>query len=198
MTADSSSGQRWLVLGLGNPDARYGATRHNVGAACVTLLTERLGVRMTNHRSGALLVDTFTPIQRVPVTLGRPGGYMNTSGAPAQRALAFYTMPLERLVVVHDDLDLPLGSIRLKHGGGTGGHNGLKDIQRRCGGNGFHRVRLGVGRPPGTMAPSSYVLQAFRGSEHDEVAMMLERGADTIVDLVEEGLEAAQNRYHAG
>ena len=190
------SDDRWLVLGLGNPDAEYGGTRHNVGAVCVEVLADRLGVGLRNHRSGAWLADTFTPSRRVAMTIGRPGGYMNNSGGPTQKALAFYKLELDRLVVVHDEMDLPLGTVRLKSGGGTSGHNGLKDIQVRCGGASFLRVRLGVGRPPGRMDPASYVLRGFRGHESDDAGVMCERGADAIIDLVEDGLGSAQNRYH--
>lgn len=189
--------QRWLVLGLGNPDDRYGGTRHNVGAACVEHLADDLGVRLTRHRSGAALADTFSPVARVPMTLGRPRGYMNTSGGPAQKALAFYKLPLERLVVVHDDMDLPLGTVRLKLGGGTGGHNGLRDIRQRCGGAGFHRVRLGVGRPARSGGAVGHVLAGFGRDEQDTVRELLDDGAGAVLALVEDGLGPAQNRYHA-
>lgn len=191
------SADRWLILGLGNPDAEYGGTRHNVGAACVTMLAEELGVTLRRHKSGALLADGFTPVGRSPVTIGRPGGYMNESGGPVQAALSFYSLDLDRLVIIHDELDLPLGTVRLKRGGGTSGHNGLKDIQRRCGGAGFLRVRLGIGRPPGRMDPARYVLRPFAASDLDEVALMCSRGVDAVLDLVDDGLEQAQNRYHA-
>lgn len=189
--------ERWLVLGLGNPDDRYGGTRHNMGAHCVEALAWRLGVRLTRHRSGAALADTFTPVTRTPVTLGRPNGYMNNSGGPAQKALAFYKLPLERLVVVHDEMDLPLGTIRLKLGGGTAGHNGIRDIQQRCGGPGFHRVRLGVGRPRGSSGGAGHVLAGFGGDEQEQAATLLDDGADAVITLIEDGLEAAQNRYHS-
>ena len=195
---EAMSADRWLVLGLGNPDNRYGGTRHNVGAACVDLLARRLGVRPSSHKSGAFLADAFTPARRVAVTLGRPGGFMNTSGGPTQAALSFYKLPLERLVVLHDEMDLPVGTIRLKFGGGTSGHNGLRDIQRRCGASDFHRVRLGVGRPPGRMDPARHVLMSFAADEKDEAAIMVERGADAVLALIEDGLSTAQNRYHAG
>lgn len=188
---------RWLVLGLGNPDDRYGGTRHNIGASCVEELADDLGVRLTRHRSGAALADAFSPATRTPLTLGRPGGYMNNSGGPAQKALAFYKLPLERLVVVHDEMDLPLGTIRLKFGGGAGGHNGVKDIQQRCGGPGFHRVRLGVGRPRGGSDAVGHVLAGFSAAERDDAAILLRDGAAAVVTLIEDGLEPAQNRYHA-
>lgn len=189
---------RWLVLGLGNPDGQYAGTRHNVGAAGVEKLAARLNARLGNHRSGVMLADSFSPARRVPMTLGRPGGYMNNAGGPAQRALSFYKLPLDRLVVVHDEMDLPVGTIRLKFGGGTSGHNGLKDIQRSCGAADFYRVRLGVGRPPGRMDAARHVLKTFPDDEREDVAVMLERAADAIIDLVEDGLEVAQNRHHPG
>lgn len=189
---------RWLVLGLGNPDAEYGGTRHNIGAICVEVLAERLGASLRRHRSGAWLADAFTPVRRTPMTIGRPGGYMNNSGGPVQRAIAFYKLGLDRLVVVHDEMDLPLGTVRLKAGGGTSGHNGLKDIQSHVGGPGFLRVRLGVDRPPGKMDPARYVLRGFAAREQDDAGIMCERGADAIIDLVEDGLASAQSRYHTG
>lgn len=183
-------------MGLANPDNQYHGTRHNIGAVAVTVLTQRLGARARPHRSGAVLADSFTPASRVPLSLGRPGGHMNNSGGPTAAALAFYKLPLEQLVVVHDEMDLPLGVVRLKMGGGTSGHNGLKDIAQRCGGKDFHRVRIGIGRPPGRMDPAAYVLKGFGPRERDEAAIAAERAADAVVDLVDMGLEAAQNRHH--
>lgn len=192
------SEDRWLVVGLGNPESEYGGTRHNIGADAVRLLADRLGAPLKRHKTGSRVADTFLRAGGPPVSLVVPVGYMNTSGDPVQRALAFYKVGLQRLLVVHDDLDLELGAVRLKRGGGTGGHNGLKDIQRRCGGADFLRVRIGIGRPPGRMDPASYVLKPFPARDRDEVAIACERAADAIQDLVEHGLEHAQNRHHAG
>jgi PTH1 family peptidyl-tRNA hydrolase len=125
-----------------------------------------------------------------------PFGYMNDTGAPLQRVLKFYKVPLDRLVVVHDELDLAFAALRLKRGGGTAGHNGLKDIQRRAGGPDFYRVRIGIGRPPGRQDPADYVLKRFSVREREEIDVTLEQAADAILVLVSDGLEAAQNRFH--
>ena len=192
------SGDRWLVVGLGNPEAEYAGTRHNLGADAVRRLAQRHGVALKRHKTGSQVADTFLRPGGDPVSLIVPVGYMNTSGDPVQRAVAFYKTGLDRLVVVHDDLDLEFGAVRLKRGGGTAGHNGLKDIQRRCGSPGFLRVRMGIGRPPGRMDPASYVLKPFAARDRDEADLLRERAADAIEDLVEHGLEHAQNRHHAG
>lgn len=188
---------RWLIVGLGNPEAEYGGTRHNVGADTVRLLADRLKVTLRRHKVGAEVADTFDRPGGTPLSLILPSGYMNTSGGPVQRATAFYRVPPERLIVVHDDLDLPVARLRLKRGGGTAGHNGLNDIQRRLGTPDFLRVRIGIGRPPGRQEPSSYVLKRFSPQDREEIDVTIQEAADAILKLVSEGLEAAQNRYHA-
>lgn len=189
---------RWLVVGLGNPETEYGGTRHNVGADVVRLLAERLGSSFKPHRVQAQVADTFLRAGGTPLSLLLPFGYMNNSGGPVQQAMAFYKVPADRLVVVHDDLDLDLGRLRLKRGGGTGGHNGLKDIQRRCGGPNFLRTRIGIGRPPGRQDPADFVLRKFSAADREVIEVTVQRAADAILDLVDVGLEAAQNRHHAG
>ncbi|MPZ72289.1 MAG: aminoacyl-tRNA hydrolase [Nitriliruptorales bacterium] len=188
---------RWLVVGLGNPEVEYGGTRHNVGADIVRLVASRLGTSFKPHRVQAQVADTFDKPGGTPLSLILPFGYMNNSGGPVQQAMAFYKAPGERLVVVHDDLDLELGRLRLKMGGGTGGHNGLKDIQRHCGGPGFLRCRIGIGRPPGRQDPAAFVLKKFSANEREVIDGTVERAADAILDLVSLGLEEAQNRHHA-
>jgi peptidyl-tRNA hydrolase, PTH1 family len=187
---------RWLIVGLGNPEGRYGGTRHNVGADTVRLLADRLNVSLRGHKVGAEAADTFDRPGGAPLSLIVPSGYMNTSGGPVQRAAAFYRVPPERLVVVHDDLDLPLARLRLKRGGGTAGHNGLRDVQRRLGTPDFVRVRIGIGRPPGRQDPAAHVLRRFTPKEREDIDVTLEDAADAILLLVSDGLEAAQNRYH--
>ncbi len=192
------AGDRWLVVGLGNPDAEYAATRHNVGADVVRRLADRLGASFKPHKKAqAQVADSWTAPGGTPLSLVLPFGYYNTSGGPVQQALAFYKVPPARLVVVHDDIDLELARLRLKLGGGTAGNNGLKDIQRRCGGPGFYRVRIGVGRPPGRQDPADYVLKRFSPRQREQIDVTVERAGDAILDLVAVGLEAAQNRHHA-
>ena len=190
-------GDRWLVAGLGNPEVEYGGTRHNVGADVVRLLADRLGATFKPHRVQALVADTFDRPGGTAVSLVLPFGYMNNSGGPVQQAMAFYKVPAERLLVVHDDLDLDLGRLRLKLGGGTGGHNGLKDVQRRCGGPSFLRCRIGIGRPPGRQDPADFVLKKFSAADREIIDVTVQRAADAILDVVAMGLEAAQNRHHA-
>lgn len=217
-------GERWVVVGLGNPQAEYPGSRHNVGADTIRLLVERLQAAFKSHsKAQAQIADTWVRASakptpeggdrgvratpeggdrgvsrgRTPLSLVLPFGYYNTSGGPVQRTLAFYKVPLSRLVVVHDDIDLELGRLRLKLGGGTAGNNGLRDIQRRCGGPEFYRVRIGIGRPPGRQDPADYVLKRFSARDREAVDVTIERAGDAVLDLVELGLEPAQNRHHA-
>jgi peptidyl-tRNA hydrolase, PTH1 family len=138
---------RWLVVGLGNPEAEYGGTRHNVGADVVRRLADRLGTGFKPHKAQAQVADGFDRPGGTALSCIVPFGYMNNSGGPVQSAMAFYSAGHDRLVVVHDDLDLELGQLKLKLGGGDGGHNGLKDIRKRTGSGDYVRVRIGIGRP---------------------------------------------------
>ena len=189
-------GQRWLVVGLGNPEAEYGGTRHNVGHDTVRRLAERLGATFKPHKAKAQIADTFDRPGGTPLSLVLPFGYYNTSGGPVQAAMAFYKVPHERLVVVHDEIDLEFGKIRLKRGGGTAGNNGIRDIQQRTGSPDFYRVRIGVGRPPGRMAAADYVLRRFNAKDREAIDVTIEHAADAVLDLIAHGLEAAQNRHH--
>lgn len=186
----------WLVVGLGNPAGEYGGTRHNIGAAVVTVLADRSAVRLRSHKAKAQSASLRTPTNGTPVMLAIPHGYMNTSGGPVQALAAYLKIPPERLVIVHDDLDLDVGVVRLKRGGGTAGHRGLDDVARRLGTRDFLRVRVGIGRPPGRQPARDYVLKRFPAAQADTVAELTERAADAVVDLVDDGLEAAQNRHH--
>ena len=185
---------RWIAVGLANPEARYGGTRHNLGGDTVRLLAPRLGASFKPHKSRVLVADVRA--DDVPLTLAIPMSYMNESGGPVQSASAFYKVPPERLVVVHDEIDLPLGVVRLKRGGGTAGHNGLKDVQRRLGTPDFHRIRIGVGRPPGRQDPADYVLKRPSAKEREALDIAVELAADAVIALVTDGLEPAQNRLH--
>lgn len=190
------AGDRWLIVGLGNPEHEYGGTRHNIGADAVRRLADRLGLSFKPHKSGCLVADGFSRPGGEALTLALPTSYMNLSGGPVQQAAAFYKVPPERVVVVHDELDLPLAALKLKMGGGAAGHNGLKDVRGRLGTPDFLRVRIGVGRPPGRQDPASYVLKRFGDKERTEIDVTVEEACDAILHLVEHGLESAQNRYH--
>jgi peptidyl-tRNA hydrolase, PTH1 family len=188
---------RWIIAGLGNPEAEYGGSRHNIGADVVRRLAERRGATLKPHKKAqAQVADTFASAGGTPLSLVVPFGYMNRSGGPVQQAMRFYKVPHERLVVVHDDLDLDVGKLRLKQGGGDAGHNGLRDIRNRTGSGDFFRVRVGIGRPPGRQDPADYVLKRFAAKEREEVDVVVEEAVEAILDLVADGLEAAQNRHH--
>jgi peptidyl-tRNA hydrolase, PTH1 family len=190
------SADRWLVAGLRNAEVRYDGTRHNIGADVVQRLGERLDATFKAHKAGAEIADTWDKPGGIPLTLMLPFGYMNRSGGPVQSAMAFYKTPHDRLIVVHDDLDLEPAALRLKRGGGTAGHNGLRDIQQRTGSPDFYRVRIGIGRPPGRQDPADYVLRRFSAKEREEVDVTVEEACDAVLDLVAGGLEHAQNRHH--
>jgi peptidyl-tRNA hydrolase, PTH1 family len=186
---------RWLVAGLGNPPAEYAGTRHNVGAELVEHLASEAGSALSrNRRAGCRTAEVR--IAGAPVVLAVPEAYMNVSGGPVQRAAGWYRVPVARLVVCHDDLDLPLGEVRLKRGGGSGGHNGLKDVDRALGTADYLRVRIGVGRPPGESAAADHVLRPFAAAERTVVATVLTTAAEAVATLIREGLEVAQNRHH--
>jgi peptidyl-tRNA hydrolase, PTH1 family len=188
---------RHLIVGLGNPGPRYAATRHNIGYAVVELLALRIGgrsLRFKSHRSRCEIVETR--IAGAPVVLARPMSYMNESGGPVHATARFFKIPVERIVVVHDDLDLPFGILRLKRGGGEGGHNGLRSTTAALGSNQYVRVRFGIGRPPGRQNPADFVLREFGSAERKELAYLIDRAADATEAVVTDGLEAAQNEYN--
>ncbi len=186
---------RWLVVGLGNPESEYGGTRHQVGADAVRALARREHVELSrNKRVRCEIAETTVAGIRLVLTI--PISYMNRSGDPVQSAAAWYKIPPERIVVCHDDLDLPVGGLRLKRGGSHAGHRGLKDVDRALGTPDYLRVRIGVGRPPGRMPARDYVLKRFRPEEREEVDVTLAEVGDAVVQLASEGLEPTQNRYH--
>jgi PTH1 family peptidyl-tRNA hydrolase len=185
---------RRLVVGLGNPGPRYAATRHNAGALVLQLLAERLGVKLKAHRSRCELAETR--LAGTPVVLARPMSYMNTSGGPIVGAARFFKVPVESVVIVHDELDLPFGALRLKRGGGDGGHNGLRSATASLGSKEYLRVRFGIGRPPGRQDPADYVLREFSTAERKELPFLLDRAADAVETLIGQGLEAAQNQFN--
>ena len=159
------------------------------------LLAERAGVRFKAHRSGNDIAEGR--LAEVPVTLARPRSYMNLSGMPVAALAAFYKIPPDRLVVVHDELDIPFGALRLKFGGGDNGHNGLRSITQALGTRDYYRVRFGIGRPPGRMDPAAFVLRDFSAAERKDLPFLIDRCADATEALVAQGLTAAQNVYHA-
>jgi peptidyl-tRNA hydrolase, PTH1 family len=186
-----------LVVGLGNPGSEYAETRHNVGFGVVELLAARAGAgRFSVHkRSNSDVAEGRLAGRKI--VLARPRTYMNVSGGPVAGLVKYFSVPPEEIVVVHDDLDLGFGVIRLKRGGGEGGHNGLRSISRSLGTKDYYRVRVGIGRPPGRQDPADFVLKRFSSVERKELEFALDLAADATEALLQEGLEPAQNRFHA-
>jgi PTH1 family peptidyl-tRNA hydrolase len=185
----------WLVVGLGNPGAKYAGNRHNVGFLVVDLLAERMGARFKAHKGRADVVEGRLAGQRV--VLAKPSSYMNLSGGPVASLRDFFKVPAERIVVVHDELDLPFATLRLKRGGGDNGHNGLRSLTQSLGTKEYLRVRWGIGRPPGRQDPADFVLKDFTAAERKELPFHVDRAADAVEALLTTSLEAAQNTFHA-
>lgn len=193
------SSSPWLVVGLGNPGPEYAATRHNVGFHVVDVLAGRIGSRLARHKRGHALAaegKLGVPGSLTPLVLVEPLSFMNESGGPVKALMGFYGVDLDRLVVVHDELDLPFTSIRIKHGGGDNGHNGLRSIRKALGSGDFYRVRVGIGRPPGRQDPAEYVLKGFPSAERSELPEVVDRAADAVESLATVGLDLTQNRFN--
>ncbi|WP_431238967.1 aminoacyl-tRNA hydrolase [Mycolicibacterium aichiense] len=185
-----------LVVGLGNPGPQYAKTRHNLGFLVADVLAGRIGAQFKVHkRSGAEIVTGR--LAHRPVVLAKPRTYMNESGRQVGPLAKFYSVMPADIIVIHDELDIDFGRIRLKLGGGEGGHNGLRSVANALGTKNFHRVRIGVGRPPGRKDPAAYVLEPFTAAERTEVPAICEQAADATELLIEAGLETAQNQVHA-
>src|SRR5437764_742373 len=184
----------WLVVGLGNPGPAYAGNRHNAGAMVADILAERVGGRFKSHRSRADVVEARLGDDRI--VLAKPRSYMNESGGPVVALREFFKVPVEQLVVLHDELDLGFGTLRIKQGGGDNGHNGLKALRRALGSGEYYRVRIGIGRPSGRQDPAEWVLRDFGSAERKELPLHLERAADAVESLLADGLAAAQNSYN--
>ena len=197
----------WLLVGLGNPGPTYASHRHNAGYLVVEELARRAGVRFTG--AGQLRAEVAQTRLTATGGLGgvgaeaeqlvllKPRTFMNESGAAVGKALAYYRIPPERLVVIHDEIDIDFGQLRLKFGGGDNGHNGLKSIRRSLGTGDYFRARFGVGRPPGRQDPADYVLSNFPTSASEDVAVEVSRCADAVEALLTVGLDAAQSRFNS-
>jgi peptidyl-tRNA hydrolase, PTH1 family len=196
----------WLIVGLGNPGPSYSGHRHNVGAMVVDELAVRTGASLRSHKARAAAAEVRLPAPQGATAGGTPGPraiiakpmtYMNESGGPVAGLLSFYKVPVENLIVIHDELDIPFAEVRLKLGGGEGGHNGLRSITKSVGTRDYLRVRVGIGRPPGRMDSADYVLHDFSSTERSEVPLLISDAADAIERLVAEGLVAAQQEWHS-
>lgn len=186
----------WLVVGLGNPGDRYRATRHNVGQMVLDELAGRLGESFRRHPRAAAVVVEGRPVPGGPkLVLAKSTGYMNVSGGPVSQLAQYYSVPNDRIIVIHDELDLPYDALKLKRGGGHGGHNGLRDISSAVGAD-FLRVRVGIGRPPGRQDAADYVLRPFDSSQRDTLGVLVAEAADAVELIIARGLTDAQQRVH--
>ncbi len=188
--------ERYLIAGLGNPGREYQKTRHNIGFRCVDALAKAHGLAF-DKKQGKAKIAIGTIAGRA-VILAKPQTYMNLSGDSLQRLAAYYQIPPERILVIFDDMDIPLGTLRIRKSGGTGGHKGMTSIVQRLGGQEFPRIRFGIGRPPGRMDPTAYVLRPFE----EEEAVLVDEGVERVVQAVttwlREGIDNAMSQYNGG
>ena len=188
----------WLVVGLGNPGREYAANRHNVGFMVAELLASRTGGKFGRpKRAVAEVAEGRLGFGGPKLVLVKPLTFMNLSGAPVVALSQFFKVPVENVIAVHDELDVPFGQVRAKRGGGEGGHNGLRSMSKSLATKEYARVRFGIGRPPGRQEPADYVLSDFAGAERKELEFLVDRAADVVEAVVLEGVEWAQNKYHA-
>jgi PTH1 family peptidyl-tRNA hydrolase len=190
MTPEST----YLLIGLGNPGREYRDTRHNVGFMLIDRLAVRLNAQGMKVQSRAVV--TTAAYQDRKLILAKPQTYMNLSGQSAQGLLNFYKIPMENMLVAHDDLDIPFGTIRIRPKGGPGGQGGMASTIEQLGTNGFPRLRIGIGRPPGRMDPAAYVLQNFSREEMKVLSTIVDRAADAALEFVINGLNMAMNKYN--
>lgn len=185
----------YLIVGLGNPGARYETTRHNVGFIAVDQIAEdHMGSFSTHKKSNSDILETR--IGDTKVVLAKPRTFMNLSGGPIRALCDFFKIPAANVIVIHDELDLDFGTVRLKKGGGENGHNGLRSTSQTLGTKDYHRIRVGIGRPPGRQAPADYVLKPFSSQEFADLGAICADVAEGAELIVTQGLEAAQNRIH--
>lgn len=192
MTADS-----WLVVGLGNPGPGYAANRHNVGEMVVAELGNRTSAKFKRHKANAMVAEVRAAIGGPKLILAGTNTFMNLSGGPVANLLKYYTLPPERLIVVHDELDLPFDTVKIKFGGGHGGHNGIRDIVSAVGTGDFIRVRVGIGRPPGRQDAADFVLKDFSSTERASLPNVIVDAADAVELIASDGLAAAQQKFHS-
>jgi PTH1 family peptidyl-tRNA hydrolase len=194
MTSAPQPREQVLVVGLGNPGPAYAGNRHNIGAMVADVLAGRFSGRFKSHKAGADIAEGR--LAGIRAVVAKPRSYMNLSGGPTAALSRFFKIPPADIIVVHDELDLPASVVRVKQGGGEGGHNGLKSISAALSTKEYLRVRCGVGRPPGRMDAADYVLRDFTAAERKELPLDLERAADAVEMLITDGLLNTQNRLH--
>jgi PTH1 family peptidyl-tRNA hydrolase len=188
--------QQWLVVGLGNPGPDYAGNRHNVGQMALAELADRASASFRSHKAGAAVAEARSGLEGPKLILAQPNSFMNLSGGPVAGLLRFFSLDPSRLIVLHDELDIPFDTLRLKFGGGHGGHNGLRDIIAATGTADFTRVRIGIGRPPGRQPAADFVLRDFSAEERKVLPNLLSDAADAVEQIAREGLTAAQLRVH--
>jgi PTH1 family peptidyl-tRNA hydrolase len=186
----------WLIVGLGNPGPQYQGNRHNVGQMVLDELAARMGSGFKTHKARAQVVEGRLGIGGPRVVLAKPMSYMNVSGGPVSALAGFYGIAPDHVVAVHDEIDIPFNTLKLKLGGGEGGHNGLRDISKALGTKDYLRVRVGVGRPPGRMDTADFVLRDFGTAELKELPFLLDEAADAVELVLRDGLLAAQQKFH--
>lgn len=202
VSTDPTTSVVWLVVGLGNPGPSYAGHRHNVGYLVAEELASRMGSGFRPHKSGRADVvegrlGGLGGVGGVRVVLARPRCYMNESGGPVSTLTKFYKVPVERIVAVHDELDIPFDTLRIKLGGGDNGHNGLRSMRRSLDSGEFHRVRVGIGRPHGRQSPADFVLSDYAAGERKVLPFQVDRAADAVESLVSDGLEKTQSRFNS-
>ncbi|MEP9381753.1 aminoacyl-tRNA hydrolase [Nocardioides sp. KR10-350] len=193
----------WLVVGLGNPGPTYAGHRHNIGYLVNDELARRLGGSFRSHKSGRAdvlegrLGSVGSGLPGPRVVLVRPRSYMNELGGPTKALANFYKVRPDHLVAIHDELDIPFDTMRVKLGGGDNGHNGLRSLRGSLGTGDFYRVRVGIGRPPGRQDVADYVLSNFNATERKELPFVVDQAADAVESLVLDGLEKTQQRFNS-
>ena len=191
--AESSMGA-YLIVGLGNPGSRYAATRHNVGFQVVDQVSKTFGITLGKVKSKAIIGEGKLDDKKV--ILAKPQTFMNLSGQAVAALARFYKVPVENMVVIHDDLDLPLGTLRIRPGGGAGGQKGVLSIIEQLGTPDFARIRFGIGRPPGRMDPKDYVLENFLPKEQELAEFTILTARDAVISFIGAGLELTMNKYN--
>lgn len=202
MRQAESRPRQWLVVGLGNPGPTYALTRHNVGYLAIDDIAMKAGAAFTTaSRMRAVLAQVTVPAtpgrEAIKLLLAKPTTFMNESGVAVGALASFYKVPADQIVVVHDELDLDPGRLRIKFGGGDNGHNGLKSIRKHLATGDFYRVRVGIGRPPGRQDPAAWVLARMGGADIETLKVDAGSAADAVLELARAGLETAQNRYNS-
>ena len=191
------SNSTWLVVGLGNPGPDYAANRHNVGQMVLDILADRISASFKSHKANASVAEGRIGFGGPKVILAKPGTYMNNSGGPVANLMKFYDVDVQHVIVVHDELDIDAGAVRVKQSGGHAGHNGLRDIIAAAGSNDFVRVRVGIGRPPGRQDAADFVLKNFSGDERKELPLLLALSADAVEAIVTKGALDAMNAVNS-